>query len=203
MTRTALLLFSTMAASAVAAQQAAPVALASRTVRVLFADHELSIDRPSSWKDSRIRGGGVQLHLVGGASGFPHFTVQSDAGAGLPAKISAVEERQLVEELFSALIGSVNGTTVLRAAWSGFNGLRVHDSVRLRPSVAGPIKMRRLLFLHAGVPYVVSWEHRSKRMRRSPSRWSAAPAASVTPTDPATCSVVERLRHRRTRRLAA
>lgn len=165
MTRTALLLLSTMAASAVAAQQAAPVALASqapvalasRTVRVQFADHELAIDRPSSWKDSRIRGGGVQLHLVGGASGFPHFTVQSDAGTGLPAKISAVEERQLVEELFSALIGSVSGTTVLSATWSGFNGLRVHDSMSLRPSVAGPIKMRRLLFLHAGVPYVVSW----------------------------------------------
>ncbi len=27
----------------------------------------------------------------------------------------------------------------------------------LRPSVAGPIKVRRLLFLHAGIPYVISW----------------------------------------------
>ncbi len=132
-------------------------ASAPGTVQVEFADHDLAIDRPANWHDSRIRGGDVQVHLAGGANGFPHFTVQSDAGAGLPANVSAAAERQMVEELFSALVESVSGTTVLSAAWSGINGRRVHGSMSLRPSVAGPIKVRRLLFLHAGIPYVISW----------------------------------------------
>lgn len=131
--------------------------LGLETVRAQFADSELAIDRPAGWQESRIRGGGVQLHLIGGAGGFPHFTVQSDAGAGLPVTISAATERQLVEELFSTLVHSVSGTTVLSARWAAINGLRVHDSMSIRPSAAGPIKVRRLLFLHAGVPYVMSW----------------------------------------------
>ena len=152
-----LLLLSVVATIAAAAPQATPVVSPPPPLPVQFADRDLTIDRPADWRDSGIRGGGVQVHLIGGVNGFPHFTIQSDAGAGLPFTVSPASERHLVEELFSTLIRSVSGTTVLNASWSGINGLRVHDSMSVRPSAAGPIKVRRLLFLHAGVPYVLSW----------------------------------------------
>ncbi len=159
MTRAVLLLFSVLAVAGATVPQAAPGGwtLPPGSVPVRFADRDLVIDRPSDWQDSGIRGGGVQLHFIGGPSGFPHFTVQSDAEAGLPADMSTATERQLVEELFRVLVDSVSGTTVLNARWEAINGLRVHASLSIRPSVAGPIKVRRLLFLHAGMPYVISW----------------------------------------------
>ncbi len=43
------------------------------------------------------------------------------------------------------------------------NGIEAHSSLATRGSPVGQITRRRLLFVHAGVPYVLVWAHHADR----------------------------------------
>jgi hypothetical protein len=133
---------------------------AEPTIPVEIGDDGLVVDRPALWQVGFMRGPTILLHFVGNGDGFPHFSVMADREAALPAEADPAEGRAAVEELFAAIVGE---DEMIESGWTEINGIAVHSSLAIRGSVAGRIQRRRLMLVHAGVPYVLVWAHYADR----------------------------------------
>ena len=126
------------------------------TIAVEIGDDGLVVDLPSLWDVGFMRGPTILLHFIGNPDGFPHFSAMADREASLDAEATPEQARDAVDELFAAIAADDD---VIEAGWDEINGIAVHSSMAVRGSVAGNIQRRRIMLVHAGVPYVLVWAH--------------------------------------------
>jgi hypothetical protein len=132
----------------------------SPTVTVVIGGDGLVIERPAVWKPGVMNGPSMLVHFIGGNDGFPQFSAMNDPGAAVEPDTPAADTRDAVEDMFREI---ASGDEVREAGWVTINGIEAHSSLATRNSPVGKITRRRLLFVHAGVPYVVVWAHHADR----------------------------------------
>lgn len=130
------------------------------TQALQIAEAGLAIDRPTAWKLGGVQGMGIVVNFIGSNDGMPSFSVQTDPEARIEAQTTTEQVEAQVEALFEAIALDRPGAEVVEAGWRTINGLRVHDSLAVFASPAGPIMNRRVILVHDERPWIFAWSDR-------------------------------------------